>query len=359
LSEVTLRGAKSHAALGHSAGGSAPFGYDRLEIDSAGQPVRVMNTTRDWKSNKLNRVVWIPSDLNAPVVRWIFETYESGTGTNLLVQQLNQRNIPAPRGRYWSKTMVRYLLQNRAYLGERSYNKRSYKAFRRGEAGGMDNPKNDWVIKENAHPPIIERDLFERVQAARKTKIVSIGRTFHRPYLLTGIARCANCGYRMIGQPTTGNGHKYLSYTCSGYLRIGKSVCRSVHVLSESVEREVVQSIREHLATPEWKVGVRETLRQMINDEFGDSAQPGVDAIRRQLAEIDHQIVNIIGAIKMSGRFSDAMNETLANLEAQKQFASNALSEFENARIGNSGPKRSPTRCWHTQPNSTESGTRR
>lgn len=34
LSEVTLRGAKSHAALGHSAGGPAPFGYDRLEIDS-------------------------------------------------------------------------------------------------------------------------------------------------------------------------------------------------------------------------------------------------------------------------------------------------------------------------------------
>jgi DNA invertase Pin-like site-specific DNA recombinase len=43
LSEVTLRGSKSHAALGHSAGGAAPFGYDRLEVDPAGNPVRVMN----------------------------------------------------------------------------------------------------------------------------------------------------------------------------------------------------------------------------------------------------------------------------------------------------------------------------
>ena len=38
LSEVTLRGAKSHAALGHSAGGAAPYGFDRQEIDPSGHP---------------------------------------------------------------------------------------------------------------------------------------------------------------------------------------------------------------------------------------------------------------------------------------------------------------------------------
>src|SRR5229473_1433481 len=100
LSEVTLRGAKSHAALGHSAGGAAPFGYDRLEIDPAGQPIRVMNQSSDWKSNKMHRVVWIPSPTKAPVVRRIFETYEKGTGMNLIVQQLNAQKTPAPRGRY-------------------------------------------------------------------------------------------------------------------------------------------------------------------------------------------------------------------------------------------------------------------
>lgn len=61
LSEVTLRGAKSHSALGHSAGGAAPFGYDRLEIDQSGNSVRVMNRTADWKSNKMHRVIWTPS----------------------------------------------------------------------------------------------------------------------------------------------------------------------------------------------------------------------------------------------------------------------------------------------------------
>jgi hypothetical protein len=156
LSEVTLRGAKSHAALGHSAGGASPFGYDRLEIDAAGNPVRVMKCSNDWKSNKLHRVVWTPSPMNAPIVRWVFETYDRGTGLNLLVQELNRRRIPAPRGRHWSKTMVHYMLRNRAYVGERIYNRRSYKAYRRGERAGLANPQAVWVVTPNAHEAIVE-----------------------------------------------------------------------------------------------------------------------------------------------------------------------------------------------------------
>src|SRR5579862_1333877 len=264
LSEVTLRGAKSHAALGHSTGGASPFGYDRQEIDPAGMPVRVMNQSNDWKSNKMNRVVWIPSPTEAPIVRWIFETYDKGTGLNLIAHQLNKQKTPAPRGRFWSKTMLHYLLRNRAYLGERIYNRRSYKAYRRGEKGGLANPREAWVVKENAHPPIVDESLFDRVHRLRKSKVVTIGRTFHSPYLLTGIARCAHCGYRMIGQPVHGNGHKYFTYTCSGYLRIGKTVCRSVHVLTEEIEREVVNSIRQHLESPEWKEGVRSDRKSVV-----------------------------------------------------------------------------------------------
>jgi hypothetical protein len=60
---------------------------------------------------------------------------------NLIVQHLNAQKISAPRSQYWSKTMVHYLLRNRAYLGGRIYNKRSYRAYRRGEKVGLANPK--------------------------------------------------------------------------------------------------------------------------------------------------------------------------------------------------------------------------
>lgn len=296
-----------------------------------------MNQASDWKSNKMHRVVWTPSPTEAPVVRWIFETYEQGTGLNLIAKQLNEQKTPAPRGQFWSKTMVHYLLRNRAYLGERIYNRRSYKAYRRGEKASLFNPKETWIVTERAHEAIITPELFDRVQTVRQSKVVTIGRTFHRPYLLTGIARCANCGYRMIGQPSNGNGHKYLTYTCSGYLRIGTSVCRSVHVLTESLEREVLRLIQEHLSSPSWKEDVRQTLELMVAEEFGDNAQNRVDELRAQIEVLHRQIANIVEAIKMSGRFSEAINQSLADLENQRETARNALADVErraNQRIG-------------------------
>ena len=193
------------------------------------------------------------------------------------------------------------------------------------------------MIKENAHPAIVDRALFDRIQEKLRTKITTIGRTFHRPYLLTGIARCANCGYRMIGQPSNGNGHRYLTYTCSGYLRIGKSVCRSVHVLTEALEQEVISSIREHLSSPEWKNEVRDTLRTMVAEEFGDSAATRAHELTHQLAEVNRQIAGIVDAIKTSARFSEALNKALADLETQRDSIRTTLGEAEkrvNQQVG-------------------------
>ena len=141
----------------------------------------------------------------------------------------------------------------------------------------------------------------------------------------------------MIGQPSKGNGHKYLTYTCSGYLRIGKSVCRSVHILTESLEQEVIRAIREHISSPTWKNEVRETLDVMVKEEFGDNSCSRNEELQRQLAEISRQIANMVEAIKTSGRFSEAMNQALANLETQRDSARIALAEAAkrvNQRIG-------------------------
>ena len=133
----------------------------------------------------------------------------------------------------------------------------------------------------------------------------------------------------MIGQPSHGNGHKYLTYTCSGYLRIGKSVCRSVHVLTDSLEQEILRSIREHLSSPAWKNEIRGTLALMVNEEFGDGAQSRAEERQHQLEAVNRQIAHIVDAIKSSGRFSEAINQALADLETQRDSVRSALAEAE------------------------------
>jgi len=99
----------------------------------------------------------------------------------------------------------------------------------------------------------------------------------------------------------------------------------------------VLQSIREHLASPSWKDEVRQTLETMVNEEFGDSAQDRAEELQRQLEAINRQIANLVDAIKTSGRFSEAMNQALADLEMQRQSAHSALGDAEkrvNQRMG-------------------------
>src|SRR5262249_49182058 len=126
LSELTLRGAKSHAALGHHSGGSAPYGYDRLLIDGNGKPIQILKNGMH-KAEKTQHKIIVRSETTAPNVVEIFNRYAKGEGLKRIVNHLNSHHIPAPRKAFWNKGQIRHILQNQAYLGTRVYNRRSYK----------------------------------------------------------------------------------------------------------------------------------------------------------------------------------------------------------------------------------------
>jgi len=316
LSELTLRGAKSHAALGHSAGGKAPYGYDRLLVDAVGNPVKRLGP-KEHKADKMQRVVFAPNATERLTVNQIFETYVKGEGLNRIVADLNKRKVPSPRGQFWSKSMVHYMLRNRSYLGERIYNKRSYKGYRRGDKGSMFNAKDQWIIKENAHEGIVERELFEKVQARLPTRGISQGRSYHSPHLLTGLIVCNHCGYRFTGWSKTGNGHENRYYSCSGFLRIGESVCRSVHASAEELEHLAVEAIRERVKKTNWKDELKPTLKGLLKDQFGEANENKAEDMKKALEKTDHQLRNIVEAIK-AGVSPTMLTEELTRLESQK-----------------------------------------
>lgn len=72
----------------------------------------------------------------------------------------------------WSHSTVRQMLGNDTYLG----------VARAGR-----------YVNEHAHPALVDRALFDAVQAARTSQPVPAGQTT-KDRLLVGIARCAGCG---------------------------------------------------------------------------------------------------------------------------------------------------------------------
>jgi DNA invertase Pin-like site-specific DNA recombinase len=328
LSELTLRGAKSHAALGRSTGGKPPYGYSRLLLDADGTVLRVLGKGEPKADTQ--RVTLIASPIEKPIVQWIFETYDKGQGLMLLANELNKRGVAGPRGRHWSRVQLHYLLRNRTYLGERTYNKRSYKGYRRGDKGSLFNPRDQWVVKEKAHEPIIDKELFDRVQSRFKARSSKPRGTYHKPYLLSGLAVCANCGYKMQGMPRKGNGHVYLTYTCSGYHRMGKAVCRSVSVSTEELEGLAMDSVRKLLSSSSWKASIKPLLSKskMVEEHFGHKTESKAIDLQKELQAVSKQIENIIQAVT-EGQHSPALLAKLHSLEGQRDAVRKSLIEAE------------------------------
>ena len=231
------------------------------------------------------------------------------------------------------------MLRNRVYLGEQTYNKRSYKGYRRGEKVSLMNPKDDWITVENAHEAIIDLDLFDRVRAKCKTWKVRVNGAERKPYLLTGLTVCSHCGYKITGSKRrSGKGYEAFTYVCSGYHRIGKSVCSSFYLHTEQLDSLAVTAIRDHLNDPLYKQAVRDVMPIVFEKQFGPAAEQGVEEIKIQITKVSKEIDNLVGAVR-DGVISPALVEALKNAEALRDDLKQQLRQSQAKLAAKGSPQ--------------------
>jgi len=183
------------------------------------------------------KVVAIPEE--AAAVRTIFTRYLELGSIGALTRDLDRRGVrtkatPLVGGRVrggirFGTGAVAHLLKNRFYIGEVAY---------RG------------AIHAGGHPAIIERELFEAVQArlaenavGRRAKLKS------SPALLTGRI-FDDRGNRMSPSHTNKGGVRYRYYVSHPILQQRQGEAGSVgRVPAAEIERLVVEGVRSHLAS--------------------------------------------------------------------------------------------------------------
>ena len=161
LSQKVFAGAVKVSQQGNRAGGPAPYGTLRLEVDEQRKPIGMMKP-KQHKSYPNNRVRLTPdNDGNADVIRNIFDLFVTHDYLeNQIAATLNERNIPAPMGGQWQQNSIRRILQDEQYTGSVVYNKTSSKL----KTKRVRNPREQWVIKPNSYDPVVERTIFEAAQ---------------------------------------------------------------------------------------------------------------------------------------------------------------------------------------------------
>lgn len=185
----------------------------------------------------------------AAVVRRIFAMYSSGIGQNTIAKILNEEGVPCPSEykkqcglnyhnsnrldgtSYWTYSTIRNILRNEIYTGSMVQNK-SFRHMCKKNAISL--PKEKWIVVENTHTPVIDRETWDKVQNLLKRNTRQTGLT-NNVHLFAGYLKCGDCGRAMVKIKRKGK----ILFNCGSYNRYGKEFC-TIHSITEDELEEII-----------------------------------------------------------------------------------------------------------------------
>ncbi|MCL1862628.1 MAG: recombinase family protein [Defluviitaleaceae bacterium] len=290
---------------GKFAASRPPYGYEKCKVAKNGLAI---------------------NESQAEIVRYIFQLTSEGKRPSVVARLLNEQDIPTRGNKpnsFWKRSDISEVVMNESYTGAAIANKT--RQVYPGSKKQIPNPKEEWTVIYDAHPAIISRELFERVNnnlpkiKSRNTQEVII------PYVFKGKLRCHHCGYTLqkVGNPT----HFYCSTP-----RVHHSPECIIEPVAEVGIKEVVLSVlSSHAALFLKKSKAQKQLTQSSNDErkqLEDAVQQ-LEISKRKLYE-SYKDGKIDKEVYLSKR--DRLNAeiALAAEEIASQKETLALSNLSN-----------------------------
>ena len=156
------------------------------------------------KENKHHLII---DNASATVVKMIFDLCESGIGNTLIAKELNERCILTPSeyrckilnmkstgrkvSKQWTPSIVGKILDNRVYSGDlvqSKYKNISYKVHKK-----IKNKEEEWIVVENTHEPIIDKERFFKIQELRKNRKYNWNKRVEDNSIFKDLVICSNC----------------------------------------------------------------------------------------------------------------------------------------------------------------------
>jgi DNA invertase Pin-like site-specific DNA recombinase len=104
------------------------------------------------------------------VVRWIFQQCLKNKSDEKISRELNEQGVPTGNGRLWNGRLVSRMLQNENYVGNLVYNRESYKLGTKK----VSNPPDKWVRCERCIEPMVDPNVFQRIQHILRDRRIEI-----------------------------------------------------------------------------------------------------------------------------------------------------------------------------------------
>ncbi len=141
----------------------------------------------------------------------------------------------------WDAKMINRIILNKVYivvLEQGKTSKLNYKSKRETAV-----PKDDWIIIENAHEPIISKSIFE---LANKMVFRDVKQSKDKLDVLSCMLYCKDCGSSMIRRKVKSKDGYNIFYICSEYKKYGK--CSRHSIKREYVIEATIHALNEYLS---------------------------------------------------------------------------------------------------------------
>ena len=269
-----------------------------------------------------DKMKWVVDPEAAAVVLRIFQMSVNGMGPFTIAKVLEADGIETP-GYYlaqrgigtrknnvykrpcrWAGNTISNMLEKPEYMGH-TVNFRSTKESYKNKKQTK-NPKDDWIIIENTHAPIVDPATWETAQRCRtvKRRPDSLGEASP----LTGILYCADCGHRLYMHrrsamqkisKVTGNvinesGRN--DFYCSTYSRrgggsTGKDNDCSVHYIStKTANALILEAIKR---TSHFAKDNEADFMKMLREESAIKQAESAKSHKRQITKNEKRIVEL------------------------------------------------------------------
>jgi DNA invertase Pin-like site-specific DNA recombinase len=264
-----------------------------------------------------DKTKWIVDEEAAPVIRRIFQMVIEGMGPGKIASVLKAERINKPgyhmakigvgdhqwsdeRYRYdWQSSTVARIIGRAEYAGHTVNLRTEVENYKDKKITWK--PKDEWLIFEKTHEPIIEQEIFDMAQKCRTVKRRADAWGEANP--LTGLLYCADCGRRMYNHRSNAvvtKDKRYNDrpitkkavdkYICSLY-QIHRQDCTMHYISTESVRQLILETIRCTAAyARESEAEFVELIREASSVRQGETAKGHKKQIaknEKRIAELD------------------------------------------------------------------------
>ena len=315
---------KAKMKEGKWVGGRTPFGYNQ---DKDNRNHLVINTEQ------------------ANVVKRIFDMCLEGLSFFKIAKQLTNEGVKTPAQYYsfewksnynlkygeWHSKTIGDILTNRIYIGDMVQNKRSKINYKVKKI--IKNNPNDYIVAENTHKAIIDKEIFYAVQMRiPKNKGRNEKKEIH---LLDGLLYCGDCGHRISIQSRRKKDNR--CYTICNYYRtyMKKKLCTTHSNNYDELEKAIINSLTRMCLNYINKDKIKEDALNNLKDDDKVNNKKELEILTNDIKKINDNLDAI---------YIDKLNKTITEeqfervrlkLENELNIKQNKYNELNNNNMNN------------------------